>query len=53
MTVRNPSRTLSWQQLVQESDPDWARKYQRPIAYEFSNGKTFVDRPDRYTTPGP
>lgn len=44
------SRTLSWQQLVIEADPEWAKKYQRPVVYEFSNGRTFTDRPDRYTS---
>lgn len=48
-----PSRTLSFQALVIESDPDWARKYQRPVVYKFSNGRTFEFRPDVYTTPGP
>lgn len=48
-----PSRTLSWQQLVQEADPDWARKYQRPVCYVFSNGRKFVWDPQVYTDPGP
>lgn len=47
------ARTLSWQQLVNESNPDWLRKKLRPIRYEFSNGKRFVARPDEYTAAGP
>lgn len=47
------SRTISWSQEVIASDPEWVKKYQRPIVYEFSNGRTFVFRPDVYTTPGP
>lgn len=47
------SRTISWMQQVLESDKDWQKKYQRPIVYEFSNGKIFEFRPDTYTTPGP
>lgn len=44
------SRTISWQQQVNESDYTWSLYYQRPIVYEFSNGRTFVWRPDVYTT---
>lgn len=47
------SRTISWQQQVQEADPAWQQRYQRPTVYEFSNGRTFQWRPDTYTTPGP
>jgi len=47
------ARTLSWQQLCTDSDPDWLKKKLRPIRYEFSNGKRFVARPDEYTAVGP
>jgi len=47
------SRTISWQQLVQEADPDWLRKYQRYWIYEFSDGSHWDWRPDIYTTTGP
>lgn len=47
------ARTLSWQQLVQESDLDWLKDKLRPVRYEFSSGKIFVARPDEYTAAGP
>lgn len=47
------SRIISWQQLVQEADPDWLKDKLRPVRYEFTNGKIFVARPDEYTTAGP
>ncbi len=47
------ARTISWQQIVVDEDPDWLRKKLRPIRYEFSNGKRFVARPDEYTAVGP
>ena len=48
-----PARTISWQQEVQQADPEWIRKYQRPVVYEFSNGRVFTWNPATYTTPGP
>lgn len=47
------ARTISFQQIVTEADPDWLRKKLRPIRYEFSNGKRFVARPDEYVAVGP
>jgi len=44
------SRTLSWEQMVLEADPDYQRLNQRPVAYIFSNGRVFVARPDIYTS---
>lgn len=52
-TPQPSSRTLSWRQMVLNADPNWTRDQQRPIKYQFSNGREFVDRPDTYTTPGP
>lgn len=49
--VPPPTRILSWQQLVQEADPDWNRAKQRPWIYQFSNGRRFLARPDIYTAP--
>ena len=43
------SRTLSWQQIVQEADPDWAYQSQRPVVYRFSNGRTFRRPADIYS----
>jgi hypothetical protein len=48
-----PTKIISWQNEVSNADPDWIRKYQRPIVYEFSNGRVFTWRPDTYTTLGP
>lgn len=48
-----PTRILSWQQLVLEADPDYQRLNQRPVVYQFSNGRTFVERPDIYTSTSP
>lgn len=47
------AKTILWQQLVQDADPEWLQKKLRPIRYEFSNGKRFVARPDEYTATGP
>lgn len=47
------SRTISWQHEVQVADQEWVQRYQRPIVYEFSNGRNFVWNPATYTTPGP
>lgn len=44
-----PTRILSWQQLVQESDPDYQRLLQRPVIYEFSNGRTFLQPSGYYS----
>lgn len=35
------SRTISWQQVVEEADPNWQRDKLRPKWYYFSNGKIF------------
>lgn len=35
------SREISWQQIVQEGDPDWAFEANRPGIYRFSNGRGF------------
>ena len=35
------TRILSWQQIVQENDPNWLRGFTRPWVYEFSNGRLF------------
>lgn len=48
-----PTRTISWQQQVNEAEPDWNKNYQRPVVYEFSNGRRFIFNPQTYTTPGP
>lgn len=40
MTVP-PTRILSWQQLVQEADPDFQRARLQPWVYSFSNGRLF------------
>lgn len=45
-----PSRTLSWQQQVQEADPEWQQRYLRPVVYEFSNGRVFTLNPQVYTS---
>lgn len=44
------SRIISWQQLVQETDPNWQRKLQRPYWYEFSNGRRFDWNGDKIYT---
>jgi hypothetical protein len=49
--VLPPTRIISWQQLVQDADPDWNRLKQRPWIYEFSTGRRFLTRPDVYTAP--
>jgi hypothetical protein len=38
-----PTRLLSWQQLVLEADPNWRRLSLQPWAFDFSNGRLFVD----------
>lgn len=48
-----PTRTISWQQQVNEADPYWNKDYQRPVVYRFSNGRVFQWNPATYTTPGP
>lgn len=48
-----PTRIISFQQQVEECDPDWQKDKLRPWIYEFSNGKLFYWRPDIHTTPGP
>jgi len=47
--VAPPTRIISFQQLVQEADPNWNRAKQRPWIYSFSNGRRFLGRPDIYT----
>lgn len=44
-----PTRIISWQQLVQDADPDWQRLKMRPWVYEFSNGRRFLWDPNVYT----
>jgi hypothetical protein len=48
-----PSKTLSWQNLVQQADPNWLKGLTRPITYEFSNGRIFYADPSVYTDTGP
>lgn len=43
-----PTRILSWQQLVQDADPDWQKLNLRPVIYKFSNGRKFVKDPNVY-----
>lgn len=47
------SRTISWLNQVIEAENDWNQRYQRPVVYEFSNGRTFQWNPQTYTTKGP
>lgn len=44
-----PTRILSWLQQVIEADPNFRRDSLRPVVYEFSNGRKFVDDPNVYT----
>lgn len=44
-----PTRIISWQQQVQEADPNWQRDRLRPVIYKFSNGRSFVNTPNPYT----
>lgn len=37
------SRIISWQQLVLEADPEYWQRKNRPMKYEFSNGRRFYD----------
>ena len=46
-----PTRILSWQQWVLESDPNWRRLSLQPWVYEFSNGRLFVDPLPLYDFP--
>lgn len=43
-----PTRILSWQQLVLEVDPNFARERQQPWIYRESNGRLFYAPPDPY-----
>jgi hypothetical protein len=43
-----PTRLISWQQLVQEADPDWQREKSRPVMFRFSNGRQFTWTPAAY-----
>ena len=45
-----PTRLLSWQQMVQEADPNWNRLSLQPWVFEFSNGRLFVDWLPLYTS---
>lgn len=36
-----PTRILSWQQSVQEADPNWLKNLIRPVIYIFSDGREF------------
>lgn len=47
------SRTLLWQQLVTEADPNWLKEKIRPVQYQFSNGREFVWNPQVYTSTSP
>lgn len=42
------TRILSWQQLVLEADPNWARGKTQPWIYQFSNGRLFYSPVDPY-----
>jgi hypothetical protein len=48
-----PTRILSWQQMVEENDPDYYKRLLRAITYEFSNGRRFVGVPNVYTASEP
>lgn len=37
--VRNVART--WLSIVQQVDPEWRKEGNRPVMYEFSNGRAF------------
>lgn len=43
------SRTISYAQLVAEADPNWQKDYLRPVAYRFSNGRVFYNKPNPYS----
>jgi hypothetical protein len=36
------TRIISWQQLVDDADPDWMRNKLNPVIYTFSNGRLFT-----------
>lgn len=42
------STTRSWRQKVLEADPNFLRKSLRPVVYEFSNGRKFIQPADPY-----
>lgn len=44
-----PTTIISFRQLVLEADPNWEKESLRPVVYEFSNGRKFVDDPYVYT----
>lgn len=48
-TTLPPTRIISWEQQVQELDPDYQQGLLRPWIYEFSNGRRFVRDPNVYT----
>jgi hypothetical protein len=43
------SSTLSWVQQVKTADPNWEKDRLRPVTYQFSNGRTFTDKPNPYS----
>jgi len=43
-----PTRILSFQQIVLEADPNWRALSLQPVAYEFTNGRLFVQPVDPY-----
>lgn len=45
------STTRSWRQRVLEADPDFLRLSLRPVVYEFSNGRKFLQPADPYADP--
>lgn len=36
------TRIISWQQLVNEADPEWLQNKLNPVQYQFSNGRLFT-----------
>lgn len=40
-TTLPPTRLISWQQVVVETDPNYWQAKTRPWNYEFSNGRRF------------
>lgn len=44
-----PTVIKSWEQQVQDADPEWRQRLLRPVIYEFSSGRVFVKDPQVYT----
>lgn len=44
-----PTSIKSFLQQVIEVDPNYYRQLQRPVIYQFSNGRQFVKDPNVYT----